>query len=116
MAKRRIPSYKIEVMYSAEDQGFIATAPELPRLSAFGETPEAAVRELHEAIRTWLDVARREGRVIPEPVAEKAYSGKLTLRIPKALHRDLDYEARKQGVSLNQYLTTLLARKPAVST
>lgn len=32
------------------------------------------------------------------------YSGKLVLRIPRSLHRTLKEEARREGVSLNQYM------------
>ncbi len=62
--------YRIEIFYSEEDEGFIATAPELPGCSAFGETPEEALREIKTAIELWLEAARKEGRKIPEP--EKA--------------------------------------------
>ena len=32
------------------------------------------------------------------------YSGKISLRLPKSLHRELTYSAKNEGVSLNQYL------------
>ena len=32
------------------------------------------------------------------------YSGKISLRVPKSLHRDLIIGAKGEGVSLNQYL------------
>lgn len=38
------------------------------------------------------------------------YSGKLSLRIPKSLHMDLGKKADSEGVSLNQYISYLLAR------
>ena len=59
--------YKIEIFYSEEDEGFIAVAPELPGCSAFGETPEEALKEIKTAIELWLEAARKEGREIPEP-------------------------------------------------
>ena len=37
------------------------------------------------------------------------YNGKLSLRIPKSLHRELVEEAAKEGVSLNQYALYRLA-------
>ena len=42
--------------------------------------------------------------------AQKEYSGKLMLRIPKELHRDLAIAARMNGVSLNQYAVYKLAK------
>ncbi|WP_456475679.1 type II toxin-antitoxin system HicB family antitoxin, partial [Candidatus Pyrohabitans sp.] len=49
--------YKIEIFYSQEDEGFIAVAPELPGCSAFGETPEEALKEIKTAIELWLEAA-----------------------------------------------------------
>jgi len=42
------------------------------------------------------------------PVAE--YSGKISLRIPKSLHKKLAEEAKEEGVSLNQYALYKLSR------
>lgn len=38
------------------------------------------------------------------------YSGKLVLRIPKSLHKELKEQAEIEGVSLNQYMLYKLAR------
>ena len=38
------------------------------------------------------------------------FSGKLSLRIPRELHRELTEAAKTNGVSLNQYITYKLAR------
>ena len=59
--------YAIEIFYSDEDEGFIAVVPELPGCSAFGETEEGALSAVKVAIGLWLEVAREEGRKIPEP-------------------------------------------------
>lgn len=40
--------YAIEIFYSEEDGGYIAVVPELPGCSAFGETPEEALKEVIE--------------------------------------------------------------------
>jgi predicted HicB family RNase H-like nuclease len=40
----------------------------------------------------------------------RAYSGNISLRIPKDLHRELVGVAKEQGVSLNQYCLYKLAR------
>ena len=41
---------------------------------------------------------------------ERTYSGNISLRIPKDLHRELVGVAKEQGVSLNQYCLYKLAR------
>ena len=40
----------------------------------------------------------------------RQYSGKVNLRMPKSLHRDLARRAQQEGVSLNQTIVTALAR------
>ncbi|MGI9050978.1 MAG: toxin-antitoxin system HicB family antitoxin [Rubrobacteraceae bacterium] len=47
---------------------------------------------------------------IRETAEEKAYSGKVNLRMPKSLHRDLAKRAKDEGVSLNQLMAVILAR------
>ena len=47
---------------------------------------------------------------LDEYKAQKEYSGKLMLRIPKELHRDLAIAAKMNGVSLNQYAVYKLAK------
>jgi antitoxin HicB len=42
--------------------------------------------------------------------AERTYSGKVNLRMPKSLHRDLARRAEEEGVSLNQFMVVTLAR------
>lgn len=40
----------------------------------------------------------------------EGYSGRLVLRIPRSLHRQLKQQAAAEGVSLNQYMLYKLAR------
>lgn len=59
--------YHINVFYSEEDEGYIADIPDLKFCSAFGETPEEAVREVEIAKAAWLEAAKNAGKPIPEP-------------------------------------------------
>ena len=103
--------YPIKVFYSKEDQGYIATIPDLPGCSAFGETEDEALKEIHVASDLWLEVARKEGRPIPQATpAEGEASGKVLARIPRSLHRALGEKAKDEGISLNQYISYLLAK------
>ncbi|MBX3379233.1 MAG: type II toxin-antitoxin system HicB family antitoxin [Phycisphaeraceae bacterium] len=61
------PKYHINVFFSAEDKGFIADVPDLKYCSAFGETPEKAMREIMIAMRAWLAAAKSAGKRIPKP-------------------------------------------------
>jgi predicted RNase H-like HicB family nuclease len=59
--------YHINIFYSEEDEGYIADIPDLKYCSAFGETPEEALREVLTAKEAWLEAARAEGKPIPLP-------------------------------------------------
>lgn len=59
--------YHINIFYSEEDEGYIADIPDLKFCSAFGETPEEALREVLIAKSAWLEVARADGKPIPLP-------------------------------------------------
>jgi predicted RNase H-like HicB family nuclease len=62
-----VQHYHINIFYSDEDGGYIADIPDLKICSAFGVTPEEALREVEQAKAAWLEAARTEGKPIPEP-------------------------------------------------
>ena len=64
--------YPVTIFYSEEDGGYIAIAPDLKGCSAFGETPQEALKEMETAMELWLNVARRDRAPIPEPTRMSA--------------------------------------------
>ena len=59
--------HNIIIVYSEEDEGYIAVVPELPGCSAFGTTVEQSLEEIKTAMELWLETASKEGREIPKP-------------------------------------------------
>ena len=59
--------YAINLFWSDEDGCWVADLPDLRYCSAFGETPEQALAEIHVAKQLWLETAREHGDPIPEP-------------------------------------------------
>ena len=59
--------YHINVFYSDEDNGYIADIPDLKFCSAFGQTPEEAMREVLIAKELWLETAKEDNVPIPMP-------------------------------------------------
>ena len=59
--------YHINLFFSEEDEGWIADIPDLSHCSAFGETPEEALREVQVAVDLWVETAREQNRPIPKP-------------------------------------------------
>ena len=59
--------YHINIFYSEEDGGYIADIPDLDACSAFGNTPEEALKELGTARKAWLKAAKAAHKRIPRP-------------------------------------------------
>lgn len=59
--------YFISIFYSEEDGGYIADIPDLRYCSAFGSTPDEALREVQIAKQAWLEAAIASGKPILEP-------------------------------------------------
>lgn len=97
-------------IHIAPEGGYVAEIEDLPGCLAQGETLAEAYELIEEARRMWLEVAYEEGQDIPEPRSEQEYSGKFFIRAPRSLHRKLDQMAKREGVSLNQYLVATLSR------
>lgn len=57
----------IFVFYREEDQGYIADIPALKHCSAFGSSPEEALREILMAKKAWIEAAHEHGKPIPGP-------------------------------------------------
>jgi predicted HicB family RNase H-like nuclease len=82
--------------------------PGLDGCQSHGESVEELLRNLEEAKCGWLETKLEHGDPIPE--LQEEYSGKINLRMPKSLHRQLAVEAQLEGVSLNQYMLYKLSK------
>lgn len=103
-------NYPVTV-YQAPEGGYVAEIEDLPGCMTEAETAEDALKRIEDARRAWIEVAYEDGLEIPLPRTDQEYSGKFLVRIPKGLHRRLAEQASAEGVSLNQYVETLLATK-----
>ncbi|HHZ01977.1 MAG TPA: type II toxin-antitoxin system HicB family antitoxin [Tissierellia bacterium] len=102
-------NYKIEIMKLTDEDGggFLAIVPALPGCMSDGETQEEALANVKDAIKCWIETAEEIGREIPREElyrSEDEYSGKLSLRIPKSLHKRISDIANKEGCSINQLI------------
>jgi antitoxin HicB len=99
--------YAIALTRGEGDEPWLATVDELPGCEARGRGPEEAARRVQEAMGAWLATALEEGRPVPEPRA--AASGRLLVRMPRSLHAELTRAAAREGVSLNQFISSALS-------
>lgn len=93
-----------------EDDGtYYVAVDELPGCASMGDTVEEAMEMIKDAMRGWLESNLERGLEIPLPEVMREYSGRFIVRVPASLHKKLVLEAKKEGVSLNQYVVYLLA-------
>ncbi|MCP9493605.1 MAG: toxin-antitoxin system HicB family antitoxin [Pyrinomonadaceae bacterium MAG19_C2-C3] len=107
--KFAVDEYLYSVGWSGTDNVFVGRVAEFSLLAAHGATLEAALAEIKSVVGLVLDDLAESGEEAPVPLSRKAFSGKLNLRMPKSLHRQLSIAAAQQGVSLNQLINARLA-------
>lgn len=87
-----------------------ATVRELPDLAEFAETREEALDLALDAIESLKASAAEDGLPFPEPIEdEEDYSGRVTLRMSKSMHRAVNIRADIEDVSLNSYIVECIA-------
>jgi len=105
-------NYPILINKKYEDGEWLFTASikELPGLIVYGETLEEVYEEIELAKADWIEANLEWGREIKEPLGNslEEYSGKITLRIAKTLHRNLKERSEIEGISLNQTIVQLI--------
>jgi antitoxin HicB len=92
-----------------DERCWTARVEELPGCEVRERTPEEATRAISDAMEGWLDAALQEGAEIPEPRRPSTHSGRLLLRMPQELHSEMARRAESEEVSLNVYITSVLA-------
>jgi antitoxin HicB len=106
--------YHVAVVQDSKDKKspWLASVEELPGCESRGKSPAEATAGIEAAMAAWVTKALEEGKEIPEPkpaVEPKTASGRLLLRMPRTLHTELAGLAEREGVSLNQFITDVLA-------
>lgn len=107
--------YRMEIVEDRDEGSYVAAYPDLPGCITRGETVESAVANALDAKRAWLEVALEDGVPIREPDDLENYSGQFKLRIPKSLHKSLTEQAKREGISMNQYCVYLLSKNDALA-
>lgn len=93
-----------------KDGTWFARVVEFPGCMTEGDTADEAMKNLDEAMAGWIAVHLEDNDPIPPPLSSDQYSGKFLMRVPRTLHRELARRADLEGVSLNQYALSALAR------
>lgn len=96
-------------VHSDPEGGFVAEIEELPGCMTQADTLDEVFAAIEEARELWIRTAYNEGQDISLPRDMEEYTGKFLIRAPRTLHRTLVRAAKREGVSLNQYVISLLS-------
>lgn len=100
------------LVWRGADGYFVADAPDVQGCLGTGDSAAEAIADLRAAMAAWIESRLVDGLPIPEPSpapSESRYSGRVLLRFPRSLHRDLARAAEREGTSINQVVVALVA-------
>ena len=104
--------YSITVRRVVADDGpcFEARIRELPDVAEYADTFSEAYELAIDTIETTAEAFAETGHAMPAPACPvEDYSGRMTVRVSKTLHRDLALVAEEEGVSLNLLISDALS-------
>ena len=102
-------NYPFNVKPDLDDGGYIAEFPDLRYCVGTGNSIDKAIEDAMIAKEEWLKAAYEHNVTIPKPSGNEEYNGRVTLRIPKSLHRRVVETAKAEGISANQFLLHLIS-------
>src|ERR1039458_6054503 len=101
--------FLIRPMTENEGTGYLIEFPDVPGCISDGETPEEAIANGRDALKSVLLTMKDFGDPIPKPGSVTQSSGQWRQRLPKSLHARLTARAEQEGVSLNTLVTSMIA-------
>lgn len=106
--KDLIPHYTKRLIPCAEG-GYTVSAIELPGCLAEGESADEAIANFNKAAESWMEAALITGYPIKPPIDFDDFSGKIPLKIPRILHKQVAELADLEGCHINTLLTAAIA-------
>ena len=105
---RSLDEYQFTVrpLSKEEGGGYLVEYPDIPGCMSDGETIEEAIANGREALRDCVAVFHESGRQVPKPGIEAA---QWRQRLPRTLYSKLTVQAEKEGVSINSFVTAIIA-------
>ncbi len=100
--------FEIRPLSKEEGDGYSIVFPDLPGCRSDGATPEEAIENGRDALKSWLAIANEFDDQLPRPFS--AVSGRFVQRVPRSLHAQLVSQAVADGVSLNTLVVSLVSQ------
>jgi len=103
--------YNFNIHHQEDTSGkyYIAEVVEFKGCKTHGNTEKEALENLKDAMKMWIETSIEDSLPIPIPENCKEYSGNFNVRLPRTMHAKLVMQAKREGVSLNQYILYKLA-------
>ena len=95
------------VRWSEEDRAYVGSCPPIIGDACHGETEAEVIDQLVVIVDEWIEIFKADGRPLPA-ATNKAYTGKLPLRIDPDLHRAVAAHALAAGQSVNRFVESAL--------
>ena len=102
--------YTYRITWSAEDKEYVGLCAEFPSLSWLAKAPEVALKGIRKVVAEVVEDMKKAGESIPEPIANRHYSGKFVVRVTPETHRLLAIQSAESGVSLNRIVSAKVSR------
>lgn len=108
-------SHVVSPIPDEEGGGFMFTMPDIVGVMADGATMDEAIADGRDAFESTVSALIDMGREVPPPnlrsqdFAPIAASGRFVSRVPRSVHAQLVARAKREGVSLNTLVLSLIA-------
>lgn len=92
-----------------------AEYPDVPGVVGGGTTPEEAVYDAQDNLKAHLSFLEEDGITAPKATSfeEDDYSGKISFRTSKTLHKRIAIISKREKISINQFLNEAVCEKVA---
>ncbi|MBN3857131.1 toxin-antitoxin system HicB family antitoxin [Paraburkholderia sp. Ac-20340] len=100
--------FTYRISWSPEDGEHVGLCAEFPSLSWLDKSHEGALVGIRRLVAETVKEMEASGEKVPDPIADRKYSGEFKVRIPPEAHRALVIQAHEQGVSLNRLASAKL--------
>jgi predicted RNase H-like HicB family nuclease len=91
------------------DDTYTASILEMPGCVASGNDPLEALNKLELVSESWVESAINSGYEFREPIDSAQFSGKIALRLPRMLHKQVAEMALLDETSINQFLVMAIS-------
>jgi len=97
--------FEISPLSQEDGGGFLITFPDFSECISDGDTIDEAIQNGLDALRETIVTLESKGYPVPEPNSDKFNQ---LIQLPKNLYHRLERYAKKEGISINTLITTLI--------